>query len=79
MVAGELPVFLLCFMNGVRRSGRGHTLRMHQEISPFFGHGANVLKLLMWNEIIEDNMSELSTLKGAETFMSAIQFFWSLT
>lgn len=29
----------------------------------------------MQNKIIKDNMSELSTLRGDETFMSAIHYF----
>lgn len=53
-----------------------NVLWMHQTFFfPISGYGGNVFKLLMWNEMIKDNMSELSILKGAETFISTIQFF----
>lgn len=42
---------------------------------PHFWRWSESLKLLMRNEIIKDNMSKLSFLKGAESFMSTIQFF----
>lgn len=67
-------MFLICFMNGDGGPDED-TLRTHHGWIPIFWHGTSVFKLLMWNEIIKGSISELSILKGAETFMSTISIF----
>lgn len=67
----------LCFMNEGTRSSWG----LHSQCTekyPHFWRWSESFKLLMWNEIIKDNMSKLHS-ERSWNFYEHHPVFWSLT